>query len=154
MQVQMKNGGVQHVSAEVAETLIAAGLATKVVEAPAGKSQPSVRFVTIPGPVVGDYEYPPAIRYTTDCCGDRGVCESQKGTAHLSLVVRHCGVVDKVPADVAAEYQAAYTKYTSRSRKKPQVKISASSERDVHAFGMKTQSELKTDAQVELLRKR
>jgi hypothetical protein len=115
MQVQMKNGSLQHVSAEVAETLIASGLATEVK--PAVAKVPSITFTAARGFEEGDYEHPPRIFYTTGCCGNRGMCESRKGTAHETLTVQHCGVVARVPANVAEQYIALYTKWRSRSRR-------------------------------------
>ena len=158
MQVEMVGTGErQHVSQTVAATLIAAGLA-KEVQPNAEPKQPNLKFIVAYGNVVEDYEYPPVVANQCSACGHRGYTQSFKGTAHLAEV-RHCGIVEKCDPQTTAQYLAVYDKWASRSRNKktgkivvpPQPKISPFTEQHVHAFGMKTQDELRIAAEADLL---
>jgi hypothetical protein len=147
MQVEMKGTGErQHVSQSVAATLIAAGLATEV-SPNAEPKQPNLRFFVIPGPYFDGYQYPPAVGATCSTCGHNSNTSSRKGTAHLADV-RHCGIVERCNQQTAAEYLDHFTKWQAKSSKTLPVKVSPYTEKHVAAFGMKTQAELQTDAQL------
>lgn len=150
MQVEMKNGKLQQVSREVAETLIAAGLATEVKPA-VDKPRPNLTFSTGRGPVQGDYEYPPAIHHYCSTCGLKGYTASQKGTAHESVEIRHCGIAERPGPQVAGEYLRLFEQWKSRSRKLPAPKISSADTRFLSAFGLKTKEELIVEAQADLI---
>ncbi len=151
MQVEMVGTGERtHVTQNVGQTLIAAGLA-KEVKPTVEKPKPNTKFTPVMPKPIGDYQPPPGIMYSTVCCGSRGVCESERGTAHLSLVVRHCGVAEQVPDEVAAQYLELFNQWKSRARKPQLPKISASDTRFIRQFGMKTKDELITEAQAELI---
>jgi hypothetical protein len=160
MQVEMVGTGErQHVASSVAQTLIAAGLAKEVKPtAPQADTRPNLRFIVQHGSVVEDYEYPPVITAQCSTCGHKATTQSFKGTAHLADI-RHCRIVERCDEQTAAEYLAVYGKWAGRSKSKktgtivlpPQPKISSHTEQHVHAFGMKTQAELKTDVQAALV---
>lgn len=107
-----------HVLREVGEKIVAAGLADEVKEVQPKKPQPNLTFYVQRGARPegpGGAEYPPLLRWSCRGCGIGQGCytESWKGTAHETTVVRHCGLVEKCPPDVAKEYLAAFNKWRS-----------------------------------------
>jgi hypothetical protein len=90
------------------------------------KAIPNLQWAARPGVREGDYQFPPQIFHSCDSCGTKGWTESQVGTAHTSVTVRHCGVVERCPSDVAAKYLELFNAWKSRSRKKPDGKSSVS----------------------------
>ena len=83
----LRNKGSQetyHVPRSVGEGLIAAGIAVLVESEVIKKPVPRLTWAAQRGPVVGDYEYPPSVHFHCSTCGQKGVTESQRGTAHTS----------------------------------------------------------------------
>jgi len=151
MQVEMVGTGErQHVASSVGATLIAAGLAVEV-KPTAEKSKPNLTFAAVRGPVDGDYEYPPSINHYCTTCGLKGYAASQKGTAHESAVVRHCGIFERPDEKVVAAYKELFNQWKSRSRKPQAPKVSAHDTRFLGQFGMKTKEELMAEAQANLI---
>jgi hypothetical protein len=113
----MKSTGAHRdVSPDVAEDLIANGLATSV-KAEVAKPVPNLKFVATPGPIQGDFEYPPAVHHKCEACGTNGVTSSWKGTAHETRVF-HCGITERVPSGVTEDYLRLFLKWKSKSKRK------------------------------------
>jgi hypothetical protein len=99
---------------------------------------PNLQWAARQGMREGDYQSPPQIFHSCCTCGTKGWTESQKGTAHQSVEVRHCRIVDRCPGEVAAKYLELFNDWKSRSRR-PVVKVSANTDSRVNrAFGLKS----------------
>jgi hypothetical protein len=83
-----------------AEGLIAAGIAKAYVE-PVAKKIPNAKF----GLHLDQYEGEPYITATCTGCDNR--TRFTGPTAHKTQVFRHCGVTDRIPQDIAEQYERA-----------------------------------------------
>jgi hypothetical protein len=79
------------------------------------ETKPNLQWAAKRGARVDDYEYPPSVYYNCSKCGSKGEISGPNTTAHL---VRHCGLVEPVPAEVAARFKKLRENYLSRSKKK------------------------------------
>jgi hypothetical protein len=146
--MKLRNKGSQEiydVPRSVGEGLIAAGIAVEVQSQTATKPVPRLTWFAQRGPLVGDYEYPPSLHFHCATCDTKGVTESQRGTAHTSTVVRHCGVAETCPEHVADTYKRLFSNWKSKSRKPLRAeRVSpAVTDRNVLAiYGLKTREEL------------
>ena len=140
-----------HVPQEVGAKLVAAGLADEVKEWQPKPKPSGFKWWTQPGAKVEEFEYPPYICHSSCglCSQGNGFVESWQGTAHETAVIRHCGKVERVPADVAAEYLKLFAAWRAKNRytAPPVEPISASSPlSDIRAAGLKTREELIAEA--------
>jgi len=132
------------VAAGLAAALLAQGYVK--VEPEIKRPTPNAQWAARPGVREQDYQHPPLVAYSCSTCGVKGYCESQKGTAHRSAEVRHCGVVDRCPADVAARYREIFADWKSRSRR-PKTAVSGSTPSALNrAFGLRSREELIAEA--------
>jgi hypothetical protein len=77
------------------------------------------------GPIVGDYQYAPMLRFSCGECKTKGEVESPRGTAHQTTKVFHCGLHGQTcPANVAADYERKFAAWKARSKKPPVEKVS------------------------------
>ena len=95
--------------------LIETGRFVKYVETQTPELYPVLVFAVKPGPRVDDYEYPPFIHYS---CGKCGMATMSSGPNAAAQFIRHCGVVDQVPTDIATKFDEMRDKYWARSKKK------------------------------------
>lgn len=102
MQIKLKDGKVEHVENVTGRALIAAGLASEVV-AEKLKLVPNLQFAARKGQVIGDFRHKPYLYFYCSTCGVKGTTD---GPNTLSHEVRHCGVVEKCPPEVAKTYSA------------------------------------------------
>ncbi len=128
-------------SAGEAAYFISTGKFAAVQSAP--KPAPNLTWGAQPGRFIQDYECPPLLVHSCSTCGTKGYTESQVGTAHKTIVVRHCGVAETCPEDVAAVYLRLFSQWKAKSRKLPKEKVSETSPvHHIHAAGLKTKAEL------------
>jgi hypothetical protein len=148
MEIELKNGTKKHVERDLAEVLIASGLATEVI-----KFEPyhigEMKWGVREGCIEGDYQRPPLVVSSCSGCAHRGQTESFKGTAHTHPI-HHClGQVSFCPKDVADKYLELFAKWKSRSRKMPVEQVSASTPAAHNIrMGLKSREELIRDAQI------
>lgn len=139
----------QHVPSEIGSLLLTAGLA--VLPQDKSKVVHTLSWFANLGEVVGDFEYPPRIGWTCTC-GEKGLKESRRGTAHEGHF--HQGKQTCDP-QVVSTYQQLFAKWQSKSRaNRPRGQaISASSpDAQIHAAGLKTSRELQDDLRFDLQR--
>jgi hypothetical protein len=116
------------------------------------KPTPNLKWTAQVGVREGDYQFPPQIFYSCGTCGTKGWRENQVGTAHQTEIVRHCGVTEKCPADVAAKYLELFNDWKSRSKeerdkqKRNVVSKFTTDPRLYRAFGLKSREELISEA--------
>ncbi len=128
-------------SAGEAAYLIATGKFEAVQSTP--KPAPNLQWNAQPGRFIQDYECPPLLIHSCATCGHRGYTESTIGTAHSTTVVRHCGIAESCPDDVAEKYLRLFREWKSKSKKLPKETVSASTPRHLLArAGVKTKEEL------------
>ncbi len=136
-------------SAGEAAYLIQTGKFAAVEQAP--KPAPNLQWQAQQGRFIQDYECPPLVIFSCSTCGAKGYTESQTGTAHKTTVVRHCGVVETCPDDVAAVYSRVFSQWKAKSKKLPKETVSSESPaHQVRAFGLRTKQELIQDQRLEL----
>lgn len=147
----LRNKGSQetyHVPTGVGKAMIHAGFAEEVVP-PVKKAVPNSTWAVRDGARVEDFQYPPEIYVRCSNCGNPLWQSSNKGTAHLTVEYRHCGVAEKCPAEITEEYLRRWAAYKRLSRKAPPITSTSSAERDRHlmkAVGYKTREELILEA--------
>src|SRR5260370_39648167 len=102
--MQLRNKGseeIYHVPTGVGKALINAGLAEEVTIQI--KKLPDSKWSAQSGRFLQDYECPPFVMHSCSTCTQKSCVGPTNGTAHLT-VVRHCGVAETCPADVAEAY--------------------------------------------------
>jgi len=97
----------------LAEALLAQGYVK--IEPVVKAAVPNAQWAARQGVREADYQFPPYLVYSCSTCGNRQTTESKRGTAHLSAELRHCGVVDRCPEDVAAKYLELFNEWKSRT---------------------------------------
>jgi hypothetical protein len=134
---------------------VASGLAADMltrgyvkVDEPAPKrNPPDLKWTVRQGPHEGDYQYAPMIYFSCSGCGTRGRQESSKGTAHLTINVRHCGLVEECPRHIANEYVKAFGAWKGRSLRKQVERVSKETPKSrLSFFGLKSKEELIAEA--------
>lgn len=105
---------VFHVPSGIGKALIATGVVEEYIEA-APPIQP-VQWLVINGGAAGEYE--PYLKVRCPECHKESVTESKVGTAHKTLLFRHCRRVDTCPTDVAERYLAAFNHFAKTFRPK------------------------------------
>jgi hypothetical protein len=119
------------------------------VEPEIKRPTPNLQWAARPGVREQDYQHQPYLVCSCSTCDQRFTIDSKKGTAHISAEIRHCGVVDRCPADAAAKYLKLFNDWKSRSRR-PVAKVSASTPSALNrVFGLKTREELISEAVTE-----
>jgi hypothetical protein len=157
MLIQHKDGKEVHVQNEVGRALIAAGLATEVIPTKP-KLVPRTEWAVGRGPQIGDYEAPP---YIYSYCPNCSLKQSAKGpTAHKTVVLRHCGLAEPVPAHIQREYEADLNAYNAKKKKKPETQQQKEAREKANKFlvipaalaanGLKSPEALKAELQVQM----
>jgi hypothetical protein len=129
-----------NVPSGVGKAMIHAGMAEEVLAA-APKQTPRTNWSANEGRYAGiDYQYPPYVYVNCSTCAQRQWVEN----VSPAFAFRHCGVVEKIPNTVLAQYQALLKAYKFRSRKAPTLTVdTATVDRLVMAArGIKTRDEL------------
>jgi hypothetical protein len=90
---------------DLADTLIAAGLAVEIKPLTSTRPIPNLTFAAVRGPVEGDYDYPPSINHYCTMCGLKGYCTSQKGRCDPS------NTTDRLPDFACLVYLMVFLTY-------------------------------------------
>jgi hypothetical protein len=137
------------VAAGLATALIAQGF-LEVKQIVPAKPYAELKWHVSPGPIEGDYQFPPRLFHSCGGCGVRGMTESSQGTAHKSTKVYHCGERGLMcPPDVAAQYEKAFAAWKARSKKPPVEKLSpVSPAYFLRAAGIKSKDQLILEAKL------
>jgi hypothetical protein len=139
-----------HVPSGVGKAMIHAGFAEEVVAA-APKQTPRTNWSANEGRYAGiDYQYPPFVYVNCSTCSQRQWVEN----VSPAFAFRHCGVVEKIPNTIQADYDRLVRAYKARSKKpfkepsltlieKPNAEgLTATDRQLLAARGMKTREEL------------
>ena len=156
MLIKYRNNGVEkHVSQEVGQGFIDAGLADEVVsdhevqqrKLKEQKKGPNTTWRAVRGQISGDYEEQPFIYHYCSTCGQSGYFTGR--SAHLTQVFRHCGVAEQPPRDVVERYVTLWNTREKRKRVgKPITLPSARVDQTLAAVrGVKTHEQLVVDLQ-------
>lgn len=95
---------VFNVPSGIGKALIMTGTVEEYIP-PAPVIQPT-RWLVINGGAAG--EYAPFLKAACPECNHEEIVESQVGTAHKTLVFRHCRRIETCPPDIAENYVAAF----------------------------------------------
>jgi hypothetical protein len=133
----------------LAQALLSQGYFEIKASVPA-KPYPELKWHVSPGPIEGDYQFPPRLFHSCGVCGVRGMTESSQGTAHKSTKVYHCGERGLMcPPLVAEQYENAFAAWKARSKKPPVEKISpVSPPHLLRAAGIKSRDQLILEAKL------
>ncbi|HWZ97278.1 MAG TPA: hypothetical protein VN025_05910 [Candidatus Dormibacteraeota bacterium] len=106
-----------HAPSGIGKALIATGTVEEVLPEP--KPAVEVKWHVQRGRYISDYEAPPLICWSAD--GNKGYCESTKGTAHLNAKVFIPGQKPVTcPSHIAEEYLRLFAEWSAKSkRRKP-----------------------------------
>jgi hypothetical protein len=122
MEIVIK-GKSHHVQSDIGEAMVAAGIAVLPAQVP-HEPQHTMKWWAAPGPIEGDFRYPPAIHHSCGC-GRKGYSANWEGKAYL-VKIPHCtSTPEAPPSDVQEEYRRLFEQWRGRSKRAPHPPVAA-----------------------------